>query len=331
MKALNQNLVELVKLLNDKKVHDGSSIGEHLNISRAAVCKAIKKLQQYGVSISSTKGKGYQLLEDLILLDINAIKSRLRHPLITVEILEKTSSTNDYLKNKIKEKGNIHVCLSETQSAGKGRLERKWHSPFAKNIYLSMLCPFDKDISALNGLSLVVGLAVCRAIHNTVSLAKQSLKIKWPNDILLLGDKLAGSLIEIQAESNGSCQVIIGVGVNVNMRQALHEHIDQSWNSLMKLGNKYLNRNDLACEIIDNLIDYLEKFSSLGLSAFSSEWDSMDHLSGSQIAVITGSRKITGKYTGINHQGHLKIKNEAGEVLLLSSGDTTILKPKVHN
>ena len=326
MRSLNQNLI---KLLNDGKFHNGTSIGNKLKISRAAIWKAIKKLEQYHIPLTSIKGKGYQLNTPLLLLEKNKIQSRLRHPSVKVKILEKIASTNDYLKTLSEGNQDICVCLSETQTTGKGRLQRQWHSPFAENIYLSLLCPFEKDISELNGLSLIVGLAVCRAIESVVNVQDKILQIKWPNDILLEGKKLAGILIEIQAESNGFCQVIIGIGINVNMKRAGQNNIDQNWISLTNIVKKYLDRNLLIPEIIDTLIDYLEKFSSQGLLVFQNEWQQRDYLINSQISLASGNQIIAGLYSGINKYGHLRVKNKTGDVLTFSSGNATILK-KAH-
>ncbi len=329
MRELNQNLVELVKLLNDGQYHDGTSIGHELETSRAAICKAIKKLKQYHVPLTSTKGKGYQLNTRLLLLDKNQLQSRLRHRSVNVVVLEKIASTNDYLKALSEGNQDIIACLAETQTAGKARLQRQWYSPFADNVYLSLLCPFDKDISELSGLSLVVGLAVCRAINSVIEIPSELLKIKWPNDIVLEGKKLAGTLIEIQAESNGFCQVIIGVGLNVNMKKAGQTDIDQNWTSLANTVNAYIDRNQLVPDIIDTVIDYLEKFSSQGLEVFQSEWQQRDCLTNSHISLVSGKKIITGLYLGINKYGHLQVKNEAGQMLAFSSGDASILKKSV--
>ena len=217
MKSLNQTLVKVTELLSDGQYHDGTSIGNQLNITRAAVWKVIKKLEQYNVPLTSSKGKGYQLELPLTLLDPDKIKSKLRHRAIEIDVVEKVASTNDYLKQFMEKNKKIRVCLAEMQTQGKGRLDRQWYSPFGENIYLSMLCPFDKDLSELSGLSLVASLAICRALESMIDFKNHQLKVKWPNDILVNQRKLAGMLIEVQAESNRSCQVVIGVGINVNM------------------------------------------------------------------------------------------------------------------
>jgi len=326
MKSLNQNLLKIAELLSDGQYHDGTSIGNQFNITRSAVWKVIKKLEKYDIPLTSLKGKGYRLESPLILLNPNKIKDKLHHRSVQLDILEKTDSTNDELKTFISQNKTMRVCIAETQTRGKGRLNRQWHSPFGENIYLSILYPFEKDVSELSGLSLVVGLAICQAIESVVDLKGNSLKVKWPNDIMVSQDKLAGTLIEIQAETNGFCQAIIGIGINVNMSKALKKDIGQPWSSLLKMTGQYQDRNSLCVSLIDALIDYLERFSSSSLSAFIEEWKKRDCLIHNTIAVISGNQQLEGICVGVNEQGHLLLKTANQVIQSCSSGDTTLLK-----
>jgi BirA family biotin operon repressor/biotin-[acetyl-CoA-carboxylase] ligase len=324
MTHLNQKLVELVQLLNDGEYHDGTSLGEHLCITRAAVWKMIKKLQGYHIEIRSVKGKGYCLESKLFLLDEKAIKNRLRHKKIHLNILEKTTSTNDILKQSIQDNPQMTACFAETQTSGRGRLNRQWHSPFAENIYFSMLYSFQKDISQLSGLSLMVALAMCHAIE--IIYPSCSPQVKWPNDIMINGCKVAGILIEIEAQSHGFCQVIIGVGVNVNMHKASKKHINQHWISLSQVMGHTLDRNSLAAEMINTLMDYLQRFSDKGMSDFMEEWKKRDCLYHSAISVQCANTAIKGYCLGIDALGHVLLQKDSGDVLSLASGEASILK-----
>ncbi|MCD6055137.1 MAG: birA [Gammaproteobacteria bacterium] len=326
MKLLNSNLVMIAELLSDGQYHDGTSIGKCLNITRAAIWKAIKKLEEYDVPLNSIKGKGYRLEVPLLLLNQKKIKANLKHRSVQLDILEKTTSTNDYLKKFTGQNQKIIICMAETQTQGKGRLHRNWYSPFGENIYFSILCPFEKDISELSGLSLVVGLAVCHAIESAIELSSNCLKLKWPNDILLNHRKIAGILIEIEAESNGFCQAIIGIGINVNMNKAPKNCIDQKWSSLLKATKNFQDRNILGATLIDSLIDYLERFSSNHLSVFIEEWKKRDCLANREISLISGSKEAKGICAGINENGCLLLKTADKKILTFSSGDTTLLK-----
>ena len=317
-KIINASLIKVVNILSDGQYHDGNTIGELLQMTRSAVWKTIKKLESYAVRIDSVKGKGYALLEPLQLLELNKIKFHLAND-IDIDIFETVNSTSEYLKT-VKSR---RVCLAEQQTSGKGRLGRTWHSPFGKNIYMSMLYPFKKDISELAGLSMVVSLAIVKTLQSYG--IHDWLGVKWPNDILYQQRKMAGILIEIQAESHGACHAIIGIGMNVNMQDDAKQ-ISQAWTSMRNILGEYVDRNELSARMIDNLILYLDKFSSQGFAAFVEEWEGVDCLADRLITLKNINESISGKVAGINHQGHLLLRLASGEVRAFSSGDTSIEK-----
>lgn len=317
----NKNLAKIVELLNDGKFHNGTVIGQKLNISRTAVWKVIKKLKSYKITIKSLKNKGYCLDHPLILLE----KEKIINPLkgsILIELFEKVTSTNDYLKTL--SNNRYVVCIAEMQTKGKGRFNRTWHSPFAQNIYLSLKYSFNKDVSDLAGLSLVCGLSVCRAIETTCNLPKP-IFIKWPNDIICDNKKLAGILIEIQAETNGFSSVIIGIGVNVNMKNS-EQKINQTWTSLINLTECYYDRNELCTSLIYCLIYYLKIFKKRGLIFFQDSWKQKDYLFNKALNIKSGQKKFQGIGCGINHKGNLIVKLTNGLKKEFSSGDTTLIK-----
>ncbi len=321
---MNDTLLKLTALLNDGEYHDGTSIGEALQMTRAGVWKLIKKLEQYDVPLTSVKGKGYRLDAPLILLDPQKITHLLANGAVQIEVFEKVASTQ-YLKKYMRKNKDIQVCIAEMQSLGRGRLNRQWHSPFGQNIYLSLLYPFQKDISELSGLSLVVGLALCHAIETVIG-TKEKIGIKWPNDMVVAAQKIAGILIEIQAESNGFCQAIIGIGINVNMQAADADKITQAWSSLQQLSGTYIDRNTICAELIRQLLLYLKRFSSSGLTVFIDEWQQRDVLYQQPVTVISGIQEYSGLGQGIDAHGHLLLKMTDGSVQSFASGDTTLKK-----
>lgn len=325
MRELSYNFVKLVSLLSDGEYHDGTSIGERLAITRAAVWKLIQKLDHYGIAYSSLKGRGYRLDEPLKLLDAEQIISLLHQRKVTLGVFEKLPSTNDYLKQQATNNRKIAVCLAESQTSGKGRLARGWHSPFAQNIYLSILYPIERDISELSGLSLVVALAAAQAIEKALSLEPNCVKVKWPNDLYIDKSKLGGLLIECEAESNGFCQLIIGAGVNVNMQKALKKEINQRWSSLSKITGCYIDRNTLSALIISTMIASLECFAEHGFAYFKDEWQQRDHLQTKKICVKTVRMQRVGHYEGITEQGHLILKDPSGTRHTHAFGDATIV------
>lgn len=325
MKKSSSSLEKIIELLNDGEYHDGTSIGNKLGITRAAVWKNIKRMESYGVSIESVKGKGYLMKEPLICLNKRKICLGLQHNKIKLEIIEKVNSTNDHIKSHATGKDKFRICIAETQTHGKGRLNRKWYSPFGKNIHISFLLPFQGDISELSGLSLVVALAVCNAIEEIYSLGNR-LTIKWPNDILIDSSKIAGILIETQGESNGFCNVIIGVGINVNMTEVNKKEISQDWISLQSITGHYQDRNKICISVINSMLEYFNRFVKFGLEIFADEWNTKDYLLKKPIKIKSGGTDYSGQGSGINSFGHLTVELNNGNMKTFSSGDTTLCK-----
>ncbi len=322
MKKLNTNLQKIVNLLNDGSFHDGTSLGNKLNITRAAIWKLIKKLEDYGVEIESVKGKGYRLIEPLILFKKSKIKQHTKEK-FSIEIFETITSTMDYFKESHDHK-NVKVCLAELQTAGRGRFNRKWHTPFAQNLALSVCYPFAKDISQLAGLSIIVGISICQSLK--VYQLSERLKLKWPNDIIYDDKKLGGVLIEIEGETNGWCNAIIGIGLNANLQNCSSQMIPQPWTSLRTITGKYIDRNFLCGTLIKNLLNNLEKFAKEGLSPFMPTWKTYDYLYGKKITIENFNKKLTGIAQGINTNGHLLLQQRNKKIIECSSGDASIGK-----
>lgn len=315
----NPNLASVLQTLSDGEIHDGNALGEALGLTRAAVWKMIQKLQGLGVGIESVKGKGYLLSEPLILLDPKKIKSGIKHK-IKLSVFESLASTNDYLLAEAKA-SLTSVCLSEMQTAGRGRRGRTWVSPFGQNIYLSLRYHFDKDISELSGLSLMVSLSILKALHTV----NRKVFVKWPNDVVCDNGKLAGSLIDIKAESNGGCEAVIGIGLNVNMRVA--KGVTQPWTSLQQLTGDYHDRNHLAVALINTLLEDLHQFEQHGFSDFKKSWMQHDYYANKKIQLIQGEHVIEGLARGVNDAGHLLLALSNGTEKAYASGDTQ-LRPR---
>ncbi len=323
IKKSSHKLSQLTDVMRDGEFHDGTALGVMLQMTRSAVWKMIKKLERYGIEINSVKGKGYALCEPLILLHEDKIKKKLTDKKCRLSLFESIDSTNEYLRS-IRQPKAIHFCLAEQQTAGRGRLGRTWHSPFGKNVYLSCLYPFQKDISELAGLSLVVSLAILSTLKEFG--IYEDTQVKWPNDILCRGKKISGTLIGVQAESHGASHAIIGIGINTNMLLDESGQISQLWTSMRYVTGDYLDRNLVCAALINQLQMYLQRFEQEGFTAFMQEWVAAEGMHGKQVAVKTVGETVTGEAVGINPQGHLLLKLADGKVRAFSSGDTSIVK-----
>ncbi len=260
----------------------------------------------------------------MALLELHSIIKQLKAKNIQLEIFQELASTNSYVK-KFFGQSKIHVCLAESQTAGRGRFNRQWHSPFGQNIYLSMLYPFQKKMISLSGLSLVIAVSICQLLEERFGI-HHKIDVKWPNDIMCHGKKLAGILIEAQATMPGCCDVIIGVGLNINMTE--NNKMTIPWTSLKKETGKDYDRNIIVASLIDKLCDDMHAFNHKGLQPFLSEFQKRDVLKGNIIQIKSNENEIQGICHGINEQGELMLELSNGEIKAFFSGDVSI---KSHN
>jgi len=230
-----------------------------------------------------------------ILLDKSKIKTD-----IALEIFEALDSTNTYLLNYARY--DTQICLAETQTAGRGREDRAWYSPFAENLYFSIRLPLKK----FTGLSIITSLAVIKTLTQFVPEA--NILAKWPNDIIYNHKKLAGCLIEIQHNTHA----IIGIGLNINMNHNL-------WASLKEVlqTTEEIDRNKVCTALITTLMDYIQEFEQKPFESFIPEWDSVDYLAGKNITIQT----LTGTMQGINKQGNLMLLLPSGKTQSITSGE----------
>lgn len=315
----------LIYTLADGEFHSGVELGDGLGVTRTAVWKTLDKLKELGLEVESVKGKGYRLQEPLDLLRIEDIQGELEEDVAArlqkIDVFTALDSTNQWMLSRTKEASGAicRVCLAEFQTTGRGRRGRNWQSPFAKNLCLSVGYTFSEGFSALEGLSLAVGVMVAQALQ-PYRLA--DLQLKWPNDIWVHRKKLGGILIEINGEQSGPCHVVIGLGLNVLMRQSDIEHIDQAWTSLVQESEVPLSRSALAGCVINSLVRGLELFEREGFAAFRDRWLELDGLRGHSV-YVAGAANLDGIAQGIGNHGHLLIETAEG-VKEVAAGEVSV-------
>lgn len=302
-------LRDLLTILADGNFHSGEELGTRLGVTRAAVWKQLKKLESLKIPLSSVKGKGYRLGDAVELLDEKTILEKLDCRLDSLDVLLSTESTNTYLLDIASHHmGKRYAVLSEKQDSGRGRRGREWVSPFGKNIYLSMLWSFQGGLASLGGLSLVVAIAVERAL---VELGVVGIKLKWPNDVYLDDKKLAGILLEVSGEYSGYCQVVIGIGLNIKLSDRDAKSIDQPWSQLAEhlIG---VDRNTIAATVIEQLMKSIEAFDKHGFQSFKEYWVKRDAFYGKEVELILPGRVRAGISRGVNSKGELLLETDTG-------------------
>ena len=299
----------LIALLADGEFHSGEKLGDQLDISRAAVWKQLQKLENLGVAVESVKGLGYRIPGGIDLLRKDAILAAMgpAKNVCRLTLLSDAVSTNDWVKAQA---GSWHgiTCLAERQTGGRGRRGRVWVSPYGRNLYLSMGWQFEGGAAALEGLSLAVGVAVCQALGGFE--AHRGIALKWPNDILLDGRKLAGVLVEMQGDPVGTCQVVVGIGVNYGMSATEGKAIDQPWADGRTVTT--VGRSRLAGDLIRELVAALTRFSEHGFAAFREDWSGHDVTRDKPVTVTMVNRSVEGVARGINDTGALLVETAGG-------------------
>ncbi|WP_235263807.1 biotin--[acetyl-CoA-carboxylase] ligase [Nitrincola sp. A-D6] len=220
----------LLTLLSDGAFHSGRELGEALQISRTAVWKQIKALEALGLEVFSIRGRGYRIPGGVDLIDLDRLKSLLESTssifLEEVDLRLSTGSTNELALEGLRHGVHRGLYVAEQQTAGRGRRGRQWVSPFASGLYFSLAWRFRCGVTALEGLSLTVGLALKRVLDKA---GYADIGVKWPNDLLVNGKKLAGVLIEVTGDTAVESQLVIGIGMNTALREAETGCIDQHW------------------------------------------------------------------------------------------------------
>jgi BirA family biotin operon repressor/biotin-[acetyl-CoA-carboxylase] ligase len=298
-------MLTLLKLLKDGRFHSGQALGAALGVSRSAVWKQLQHLEaELGLSIHKVRGRGYQLSTPLTLLDPQEIERLAPSCNWPVMVYDAIDSTNAEALRAINH-GHVppFIVLAERQTSGRGRRGRKWASPFAENIYYSLVLRIEGGMRQLEGLSLVVGLAV---MHTLRELGISAVGLKWPNDVLVGQKKIAGILLELVGDPADVCHVVLGVGINVNMQ--LTDEVDQQWTSMRLESGKMFDRNHLVAELGLTLQKYLVRHQVDGFSAIQAEWEQNHLWQGRAVSLIAGVNHIDGEVLGIDSQGALRLK-----------------------
>ncbi|TAM47334.1 MAG: bifunctional biotin--[acetyl-CoA-carboxylase] ligase/biotin operon repressor BirA [Gammaproteobacteria bacterium] len=316
----------VLRLLADGGFHSGTDMGQHLGVTRAAVCKAIRSLTDAGLDIHRVTGRGYRLPQPVRPLDRRAILRHLgaqaREVRDRLTLLEETGSTNRYLLERAHLASFAGaVCLAEAQAAGRGRRGRQWVATPYHNILLSMGWRFPAGPGIVAGLSLAAGVAILRALEDY---GVRGAVLKWPNDVLWQEKKLAGLLVDVQGEAAGPSLVVLGVGLNGYIGSHDAARIDQPWTDLHTITGAPVERNRLAALVVRELRDMFQQFADKGLAAFRDEWQRRHLYHGRRVRLLAGERGIVGTVEGIDAHGALLLRDARGNTRAYHSGEISL-------
>lgn len=314
--------------LADGQTHSGVVLASALGVSREAISRQIRKLVEDGLPVRAIKGRGYRLEYPVSLLDrkliINALTKEAANLISELEVYWRIDSTNDVCMTLVGDssKAGAIVCLAEMQDAGKGRRGRKWHSPLASNLYMSIGLRFSQGIEAIDGLSLAIAVVLARVLKDECGV--NNLALKWPNDLLASGKKLGGILIEVAGDPAGHCMVTIGIGINISMN-ATGDAIDQPWTDIQTEIKRVICRNNLVSTLLNALMPVVVDYEKIRFDCFREEWMQLDALCGKEVKVCYGNgTSLNGIAVGVNSSGAMMLRLNDGLVQEIRSGEVSL-------
>lgn len=314
---------QVLRLLADGEFHSGAALAQAAGMSRASVWNAVQEIEAAGVDVFSVRGRGYRLAQAVAMLDAARITQVLGEAApFNLEIIDEVDSTNTLLLQRARA-GASHasVIAAEWQRAGRGRMQRPWHAQVGGALTFSVLWRFSQGAATLAGLSLAVGLAVVRGLE---SFGVPDAGLKWPNDVLWRGRKVAGILIEMQGEAHGPSAVVIGVGVNVRLSQAVNTRIDQAAADLETICEREVDRNRLLAALLGEFNRVLLQFERTGFQPFRDDWQRRHVHQGCEVRLtLPGGVRESGVARGVGADGALLLETARG-VRPFHSGDVSL-------
>lgn len=302
----------------------GEEISKILGVTRTTVWKAIQQLKEQGYEIDSITRRGYKLCEAPDVVTAEEIKSVLKNNKFDYKIYgyEEVTSTNQLAKSKANEGVQEGaVFIAEKQTAGRGRLGKTWESPYGSGIWMSIILRPDISPQDVSGLTLVTGLAICKAIREVTGLPAY---IKWPNDIIINGKKVSGILTEMSAEVQRINYVVVGIGINVNIA-SFSKEIEPIATSLKLEGKQRYNRKDIIVSLLTIFEEYYNLYiRDCSLIAIIDEYKELCITLQNDVKIIEREGSYLATPIDIDKTGALIVENKIGERKIITSGEVSV-------
>ena len=302
----------------------GQALAKEAGVSRSAVWKQIKRLRKYGYVIESRHGLGYKLVGQTDLPLPWELSGILQTSFVGKQMVfhETTDSTQDLALSIANDPdSNGATVIAERQEAGRGRQKRKWLSPKG-GIWLSVILKPTTPTAKITLLPFVAALAVCDAI-DTIGLVA---RLKWPNDVMISGKKVAGILLDIGAEADRVNYAVIGIGINANVDSSAistRPHGMRPTSISEELGRN-VDRLELTKSLLENLEHYYVEMEQRGASTILQKWKNHSDMLGCKVTVTQNNKMIQGVAVDVKDDGSLQIRTDSGNIDIVS-GDINVL------
>jgi BirA family biotin operon repressor/biotin-[acetyl-CoA-carboxylase] ligase len=306
----------------------GADLAQRLRVSRAAIWARIEDLRALGYDIVASPHRGYQLVgvpdvlhaDDLLsLVSDNTVVGR------DIRVFKETSSTNDIVERLARDEVPEGVVVfAEAQTKGRGRLGRKWLSPARKGLWFSVLLRPDLRPQAATQLTIAAATALTRGIRQQTGLHPE---IKWPNDVLIKGRKVAGVLTELNAELDHVKYVILGIGVDVNLNaNEFPPELRKIATSLKIEAGRAISRSELAATLLRELDRDYGRICRHQFAGVADEWEEQCTTLSRRVIMRIGDRVVRGRAESLDDDGALLLRTDHGHLERVIGGDVTLEK-----
>ncbi|MCD5406832.1 MAG: biotin--[acetyl-CoA-carboxylase] ligase [Desulfotomaculum sp.] len=318
------------KILNILKANrsewtSGADICRRLAVSRTAIWKNIKNLKQAGYNIETQHRLGYRLVEIPDFLYPAEITAGLATKCLGQQVIHyhQENSTNEAAKKLARqgaEQGT--VVVAEQQSSGKGRMGRHWHSAAGADVLFSIILYPEISLAEIPQISMLAVVAIAKAVEKVCAVQAG---IKWPNDLLVNGQKLCGVLVEMAAEADRVRYVVLGIGINVNsLPLQWPEEIRSKTTSLRAECGQEVSRVKLIQAVLEALELLYDQWHQQGFAPISKLWRTWCVSQHCPATVKTIQGNYTGWIEGVSDSGALLLRMDDGRVKTFLSGDVSL-------
>ncbi|QJC51899.1 biotin--[acetyl-CoA-carboxylase] ligase [Paenibacillus albicereus] len=318
------DLDRLLELFEESagRFRSGEEVSRELGVSRTAVWKGIRRLQEQGVEFEASRKLGYRLVGRPEALDAESIGALLRtesfgRRLVVLDKVDSTQNVAQQLALQGAEEGTL--VIAEQQLSGRGRMGRGWVSPYGKGLWMSLVLRPQLPVGSAPQLTLLTAVALCRALRGETGL---DIGIKWPNDLLVGGRKLSGILLESAAEDERLRHVVAGIGISVNLSEADYppELLDKAVSLRMAAGRMF-SRGELAAAFLLEWERLYRLYVEEGFGPVRLLWEALSVSLHREMSLRTPQGELVATPLGLHESGALLVRLPDGTERTLFSAE----------
>ncbi|MCP4952000.1 MAG: biotin--[acetyl-CoA-carboxylase] ligase [Proteobacteria bacterium] len=320
--------LKLIQVLSSIQSHTVSELAVLAGLDGQAVLESLDALQADGVQIEKTDKDAFRVSRAIKPLNSGQLRAFLKSKnyefLEDLTVLDTVDSSSSWLGRKNDTGESIHgrACVTDFQSAGRGRRGRHWQGSPYSHIMFSLGWKLGIALREIEGLSLSIGLTIASVIRE---LTNVEIGLKWPNDLWCANRKLGGVLIETRPSQGPNPLVIIGVGLNIDEPRPDFLEVNQGITDLANhAGSITISREELAAALLSKMVQKLKAFPGQGFSADQSQFNSLDIYFEKEIEAVSIREKIYGTSEGVDMKGRYQIRSPNGDLAVISAAELSL-------